>query len=740
MSMWHMKHLWVFIVPSFIVAFATILRQASGPFWLGKNLDPEYAYLMNSLSLTQGLPVGLYEHPGSTLEWAGAIWLYAINFLKGKEELVTEVLTRPEFYLGHMHIILLSILLATLLIAGWLTFRWTGDRVAALLMQVGILMSYTARNSFARMSPEPMLLILGIWLAITVLYHHHQVQQGSQKEPYWQYGLITGMGMGLKLTFLPLWFFPLVLLKRINYAFYLGISGIVFLILTANPLMNFFGFIRFTFEHLGAREGYNRPVELGSTKFQAMIDGMTLLLENIWKLEKPLLLLVLIFLAQGLLVLLVKSHREANNTAFWNLRLWGGLVFTLSAQIILVANGPWARLHYLTPVLGLTGLLAVLSWRWPAMPLNPKLKLLSWGKITYLICIFIMIMGITIHQLPREMELAAAGVKYWQEAHRFKTDNHLVDTTTIYYYRSSSIPYALSFGNILARKHFSQQLSSLYPNFFVFHKWNQKIYNHFGETEVILDDIVRQAGTVLIQGQNSRPPVIPSLEPTAYNKNKTGQFREPSSFVLPTKSPKLWEAKVIFDGSVEWMVLVRPHPLTAQASEMHLPYISGKEPIPFLRQYIDILPKGTALDVAMGEGRNGVFLARKGFSVTGIDMSETNLRKAEALAAEHDVQITTKVVDLEEVKLAPNTYNVIICAYYLQRNLFPQIISALKPGGMALVETYTIDHLKYQPGFRQKYLLQPNELLKLFEGLTVIRYQSINNGHEAYASILVQKT
>lgn len=168
-------------------------------------------------------------------------------------------------------------------------------------------------------------------------------------------------------------------------------------------------------------------------------------------------------------------------------------------------------------------------------------------------------------------------------------------------------------------------------------------------------------------------------------------------------------------------------------------YISGKEPIPFLKQSMELLPKGRALDLAMGEGRNGVFLARKGFEVTGIDISETGLIKAEALATEYGVKITTKVADLEEYKLAPHTYDVIVCTYYLQRDLFPQIISALKPGGMALVETFTLDHKKYQPEFRQEYLLKPNELLTLFQGLTVIRYQSVDNGKAAYASILVQK-
>ena len=89
---------WMFLVPLFVVGFATILRTARGPFWIGMNIDPEYVYLINSLSLTQGLTVGHAHHPGSTLQWAGAIWLYGINFLLGKDDLITDVLTRPEFY------------------------------------------------------------------------------------------------------------------------------------------------------------------------------------------------------------------------------------------------------------------------------------------------------------------------------------------------------------------------------------------------------------------------------------------------------------------------------------------------------------------------------------------------------------------------------------------------------------------------------------------------------------------
>ena len=101
--------------------------------------------------------------------------------------------------------------------------------------------------------------------------------------------------------------------------------------------------------------------------------------------------------------------------------------------------------------------------------------------------------------------------------------------------------------------------------------------------------------------------------------------------------------------------------------------------------------------------------------------------------------ITTVVADLETYKIPANTFDVIICTYYLQRDLFPKIAAALKPGGMALIETYTMDHLQYRPRFNKAYLLEPNELLTMLPGLRV-RYQEVDTGQAAYASILAHKS
>lgn len=171
-------------------------------------------------------------------------------------------------------------------------------------------------------------------------------------------------------------------------------------------------------------------------------------------------------------------------------------------------------------------------------------------------------------------------------------------------------------------------------------------------------------------------------------------------------------------------------------------YIFGKEPVEFLKEHIDILPRGKALDIAMGEGRNAVFLAENGFVVDGCDISKIAVKKAKELAREHNVVIHAFVADLETSKLPKDTYDVIACFYYLQRDLIPQMKEALKPGGMIIYETYTIENRErgFEGPKNKDYLLKPNELLDLFKDLKIIYYRElVLNNKKAIASLIAKK-
>ena len=94
-------------------------------------------------------------------------------------------------------------------------------------------------------------------------------------------------------------------------------------------------------------------------------------------------------------------------------------------------------------------------------------------------------------------------------------------------------------------------------------------------------------------------------------------------------------------------------------------------PHPFLRHHLALLPRGRALELAMGEGYNAMFLARQGFSVTGIDISAVAVERSVQLSQEAGVAIDAQCMDLRTTTLPADTYDVVACFYYL--------LSAKKP-------------------------------------------------------------
>ena len=151
----------------------------------------------------------------------------------------------------------------------------------------------------------------------------------------------------------------------------------------------------------------------------------------------------------------------------------------------------------------------------------------------------------------------------------------------------------------------------------------------------------------------------------------------------------------------------------------------GKEPNPFLKKHIHLLPKGKALDMASGEGRNAVFLAQQGFEVDAVDISEKGLKKAQKLAGEQRVKIKTFLVDLDQYQIEKEQYNLIANFYFLKRRLIPRIKQGLKKGGRVIFETYLLEHRTLGTGGpkQAKYFLKPNELLRLFKNFRILFYR-----------------
>jgi tellurite methyltransferase len=175
---------------------------------------------------------------------------------------------------------------------------------------------------------------------------------------------------------------------------------------------------------------------------------------------------------------------------------------------------------------------------------------------------------------------------------------------------------------------------------------------------------------------------------------------------------------------------------------------TGTEPDPFLAMlddYRSLLPEsGRALDVACGAGRNTVWLAQRHWSVTGCDISMEGLRKARGLASERGVTMDLVCADLETSTpfhtQSSGLFDLILCFFYLERSLFPLLKAALKPGGLIVYKTYTLDQKRISGRpMHSAYLLERQELLHAFRDFRVLYYQELVSGR-GVAQMIAQKT
>ena len=124
--------------------------------------------------------------------------------------------------------------------------------------------------------------------------------------------------------------------------------------------------------------------------------------------------------------------------------------------------------------------------------------------------------------------------------------------------------------------------------------------------------------------------------------------------------------------------------------------------------------KLTALDLACGRAANGQWLALRGFHVSAWDISETVVE--EIRSRKPSLLDDVAVRNVSEQPPLPDSFDVIVVCRFLDRNLCPAIVAALKPGGILFYQTFT------QGLSNPDFLLRDNELLTLFSELDILEY------------------
>ena len=168
-------------------------------------------------------------------------------------------------------------------------------------------------------------------------------------------------------------------------------------------------------------------------------------------------------------------------------------------------------------------------------------------------------------------------------------------------------------------------------------------------------------------------------------------------------------------------------------------------PTQFLVEQRHLLPPGgRALEVAMGVGRNALYLASLGYEVTGIDVSGVAVERCRQEAERRGLRIEAVQADLESYQLPRAAYDIVINFYYLQRDLAPQLEGALRAGGVLVFESFTTEQRQFGWGPQNdEFLLRPGELRSLFPGLEELAYREGlvegDRGTKAVAGLVARK-
>jgi len=143
--------------------------------------------------------------------------------------------------------------------------------------------------------------------------------------------------------------------------------------------------------------------------------------------------------------------------------------------------------------------------------------------------------------------------------------------------------------------------------------------------------------------------------------------------------------------------------------EKHAQDTMPHAPIKFITQYAHLATDKKALDIACGNGRHSKYLASLGFDVDALDISSVAIEQLQGIESIHAIE-----VDFDSYVLEKNKYDLIVCTYFLERKLFPQMLEALKKDGIILMETFVAHEDNGRKATNPTFRLKEGELEAYF--------------------------
>jgi hypothetical protein len=469
------------ILPLAFLSCVLLLKGVRGPYWHCISMDPEYNYLINSLNFAQGLPIAHQDHPGTTVQVAGAGILRFFHYFRNAGSLPEDVLKNPEVYLEIMNRVFLGLTIFLVFLAGWLGFRKSGEKRFALLLQSSPFFSTAILLSAGRMNPEPFLLWISFAIVLVIVYFRAAVPQESHKGYVFLFAVLCGLGIATKVTFLPVTVVPLFILPMLHLKLsFLALTAVFFVAFTSPILSGYHSVI----EWFGKLFMHS---ELYGTGSPTIID-IQIYLFNIKRLHRSeLVFFVVLYTALLTWVVEYYSHRKNVTSERKDFQILSGVIACQLASVVLVAKhfSP-GKEYYLLPALALSGLVfgLVLEQKKPA-------KIL----VTAVLVMFGMVRAYDTLDAYRHIETVKRdGLR------AFRYAEEMSEYTKVYYPCASAPQYALRYGTTAwsSNRH-AAVLGRLYPGVYFYDIMTEQYFDWHDQTN--LDRIRSESdGRVIFQG------------------------------------------------------------------------------------------------------------------------------------------------------------------------------------------------------------------------------------------------
>ncbi|MCH7739299.1 MAG: methyltransferase domain-containing protein [Chloroflexi bacterium] len=146
-------------------------------------------------------------------------------------------------------------------------------------------------------------------------------------------------------------------------------------------------------------------------------------------------------------------------------------------------------------------------------------------------------------------------------------------------------------------------------------------------------------------------------------------------------------------------------------------------PSDLLEEWLPRMPKGRALDIPSGTGRNALYMAENGFEVDAVDISGSALEILNESARERGLRIRCHEIDLDQGSPPEPPYQLLVSCFFLNRNIIPRMKEWVADNGFIVFEQHMVTPLEVHGPSTQQWRVQPNELLRLFADFRVVHYE-----------------